>query len=133
VGLICPRDINLEQKLAREMQESEFRDFQRNGISVETQRALKLCFEVLFEQRRMISTAKFEFKRQKLEFHDVFESIDSLRKGYLTAEDFRKFVQSNNNEFRESPAQEIEIFVDSCDLDRDGKVTFKDFYMFFSM
>lgn len=68
-----------------------------------------------------------------MEFHDVFEYIDALRKGYLTAEDFRKFVQSNNNEFRESTLHEIEIFVDSCDLDRDGKVTFKDFYMFFSM
>lgn len=49
VGLICPRDLELEQQLAREMKESEFRDFQRNGISIETQRALKLCFEVLFE------------------------------------------------------------------------------------
>jgi hypothetical protein len=133
VGLICPRDINLEQQLAREMQENEFRDFQRNGISFTTQKVLKYCFEVLFEQRRMLGTAKFEFKRQKVEFHDVFEAIDVMRKGYLTAEDFRKYIQSINTEFRESSIQEVEIFVDSCDLDRDGKVTFKDFYMFFTM
>lgn len=88
---------------------------------------------MLFEQRRMLSTAKYEFKRQKVEFHDVFESIDILRKGYLTADDFRAYIQNNNTEFRESSAAEIEIFVDSCDLDRDGKVTFKDFYMFFTM
>jgi acyl-[acyl carrier protein]--UDP-N-acetylglucosamine O-acyltransferase len=115
------------------MQENEFRDFQRNGISINTQKALRECFEMLFEQRRMLSTAKFEFKRQKVEFHDVFESVDALRKGYLTADDFRTYIQSNNAEFRESPVQEVEIFVDSCDLDRDGKVTFKDFYMFFTM
>ena len=51
VGLVCPRDIRLEQALAREMQEKEFRDFQRNGISLETQMALTECFEMLFEQR----------------------------------------------------------------------------------
>lgn len=81
----------------------------------------------------MLNTAKYQFKRQNVEFHDVFESIDGLRKGFLTSEDFKTYIQGNNPEFRESPAQEVDIFVDSCDLDRDGKVTFKDFYMFFSM
>ena len=132
VGLVCPRDSRLEQALAREMQEKEFRDFQRNGISVETQMALTDCFEMLFQQRRMITIAKVEFKKRNIEFHDVFESIDSMKKGFLTSEDFRAFVTANNTEFAESNLQEVEIFVDSCDLDRDGKVTFKDFYLFFS-
>lgn len=132
VGLVCPRDIRLEQALAREMQEKEFRDFQRSGISLETQMALTECFEMLFEQRRMIKIAKFEFKKRNIEFHDVFESIDGMKKGYLTSEDFRGFVTANNTEFAESALQEVDIFVDSCDLDRDGKVTFKDFYLFFS-
>lgn len=132
VGLVCPRDIRLEQALAREMQEKEFRDFQRNGISLETQMALTECFEMLFEQRRMIKIAKFEFKKRNIEFHDVFESIDAMKKGFLTSDDFRGFITANNTEFAESTLQEIDIFVDSCDLDRDGKVTFKDFYLFFS-
>ena len=133
VGLICPRDMYLEQQLAREMQEKEFRDFQRNGISEATQKALSQCFQMIFQQRRMLCTAKVEFKRQQLEFHDVFESIDLQRKGYLTSDDFKVYIQSHNTEFRQSSAQEVEIFADSCDLDRDGKVTFKDFYMFFTM
>ena len=102
VGLICPRDIRLEQALAREMQEKEFRDFQRNGICVETQMALTECFEMLFEQRRMNKIAKIEFKKRNIEFHDVFESIDGKKKGFLTSEDFLGFITANNAEFSES-------------------------------
>lgn len=77
--------------------------------------------------------AKYGFKEKSVDFHKIFCEIDQLQKGYLEKEDFKFFIKNVRPEFKEGPYDELAIFVRNCDLDKDGKVTFKDFYMFFSL
>jgi Ca2+-binding EF-hand superfamily protein len=87
----------------------------------------------VFECKRVLKESKTNFKEKQLDFHRIFEKIDSQRKGFLMKNDFLDFLQDGIPEFREGEFQELSIFTQKCDLDNDGKVTFKDFYMFFSL
>ena len=94
---------------------------------------LRNVFETLLSSRNVIYNAKIIFKDKNIDFHRIFESVDTLRKGFLLKEDFYKYLVEGIPEFREGEFQELTIFMQKCDLDNDGKVTFKDFYMFFSL
>jgi Ca2+-binding EF-hand superfamily protein len=94
---------------------------------------MREVFQQLFEIRRVTKETKQIFSEKGIDFHKIFEKIDKEMKGFLTKENFYSFLSESMPEFREGDCQELSIFVKKCDLDNDGKVTFKDFYMFFSI
>lgn len=102
-------------------------------ISEQSLTCLKEVFSQLFNSRTIIKEAKYSFKEKGIDFHKVFSEMDQCKKGYLEKEDFKYFIKNLRPEFKEGPYEELTVFIRNCDLDRDGKVTFKDFYMFFSL
>lgn len=106
---------------------------QSSSVSNESFELIKKIVQQIFECKRILKESKLYFKQKNLDFHRIFDKIDSQRKGYLIKDDFLKFLKEGIPEFREGGFQEVNIFTQKCDLDNDGKVTFKDFYMFFSL
>ena len=102
------------------------------GLSADTLALLADCFNKLFSSRKLLIEAKMALREEGIELHETFEEIDSDAKGYLIHKDFLRYLQRRRPDFQESNFEEIGLFMENCDMDRDGKVSFKDFYMFFS-
>jgi len=102
------------------------------GLSQETITLMADCFNKLFSSRKLLIEAKMAFREEGIELHETFEEIDIEAKGYLIHNDFLRYLQRRRPDFQESDFVEIGLFLENCDMDRDGKVSFKDFYMFFS-
>ena len=103
------------------------------GLSPATRDLIKTCFSKLFSLRKMLTTMKQEISASALDLNIVFEQLDTRKRGYLDRTDFSPAIKKVNPEFRESDIQEVDLFTANCDLDRDGMVNFKDFYMYFSL
>lgn len=103
------------------------------GISNDTLKILADCFNRLFSTRKTIIRGKKILKENDIDLNSIFEEIDSGKKGYLEKNDFTNFLKKFSPEFQESGVEEIGLFVNRCDLDRDTRINFKDFYMFFTM
>ena len=133
IEMLKPNDSGFAARLINKMPKNS--GLNPNGLvlSQECTNLLRDVFQTLFESRKVQQAAKLKFKERNLDFHRIFEKIDLQRKGFLVRDDFYQYLKDGINEFREGEFQEVTIFTNLCDLDNDGKVTFKDFYMFFSL
>ena len=125
--MICPRDKSYASLIHKHHPGRPYK-----GLSDETTHLLAECFNKLFASRKLLIQAKQSFKDEQIEFHDAFEEIGESAKGYLIHDDFVNYIRKRKPDYAESDFGEIGLFMENCDLDRDGKITFKDFYMFFS-
>ena len=125
--MLKSRDPHLEASFDRKAP-SDF-----SSISQGTVELIATCFNRLFSLRKTVIKTKRILKESKLDLNLVFEQMDHQGKGFLDKADFLGHLKKAIPEFAESPLGEVGIFVDKCDLDKDGKVNFKDFYMFFSL
>ena len=103
------------------------------GFSPQTQELLTVCFNKLFNLRKTISYAKSNISDLKIDLNELFQELDTRNKGFLDRTDFGPALRKVIPNFRESDIQEVDLFTANCDLDRDGMVNFKDFYMYFSL
>jgi len=102
------------------------------GMSASTRDLVKTCFTKLFSLRKTLGTMKNEINANQIDLNLVFEQLDTRKRGFLDRTDFSPAIKKVYPDFRESDIQEVDLFTANCDLDRDGMVNFKDFYMYFS-
>ena len=69
----------------------------------------------------------------KMDLNVLFGQLDTRNKGFLDRTDFGPALRKVIPNFQESDIQEVDLFTANCDLDRDGMVNFKDFYMYFTL
>lgn len=98
----------------------------------ETLENLVIVFKALIESKRCIETAKQEMANIGVDLSELFDEIDHFQKGFLVKEDFSKLLKNENPGFIELSYEDVDLFVKRCDLDRDGKINFRDFYLHFS-
>lgn len=126
-SMIAPRDPSFQQFLVKKSENPE------TGLTDQgTVEILGECFNKLFASRKLLMEAKLAFKEDNIDFHEAFEEIDVNRKGWIGRDDFEVFLRRRLPEFSESAHNEVLHFIENCDFDQDGKVSFKDFYMFFA-
>lgn len=98
----------------------------------DTVEKLKNVFQSIFKIFKKIKELKNEVKNLGLDLDVIFEELDLFGRGYLTKMDFERIVNQVDKEFSESEFQEIGLFVRRIDLDKDVRVSYKDFYLFFN-
>lgn len=128
VNMIMPNDGNAKNRIFETPQNPEEFKF-----SEATKKLLKETFEVLFESRQEIHNCKKIMKSKGIEIHEVFDVLDISQNEKLSKSEFINFLTEFSPEFKESENHEIELFLKNCDIDKDGFINFKDFYMFFSV
>jgi len=62
-------------------------------------------------------------------YKEMFRMIDTVRKGFLTNEEFRGLLSSVQSQVQLTDP-EIEEVMDDVDKNKDGKVDFSEFYKF---
>lgn len=103
------------------------------GVSQDTVQLLATCFNRLFSSRKTILRGKKILKDNGVDLSGMFEELDGGKKGFLEKKDLVKFLEKFVPEIKESELEEVGLFVNRCDLDRDTRINFKDFYMFFTL
>lgn len=126
-SMIAPRDPSFQQFLVKKSENPETGLTEQSTIAV-----LSECFNKLFASRKLLMEAKLAFKEDNIDFHEAFGEIDVGRKGWIGRDDFEVFLRRRLPDFSESQHNELLHFIENCDFDQDGKVSFKDFYMFFA-
>lgn len=128
VNMVIPSDGNAKNRIFEKPQNPEKFEFTK-----ETKEILKETFDVLFKSRTGINNSKKFLKQSGVEIHEIFDSLDLSQNEKLSKSEFVHFLREYAPDFRESENGEIELFLKSCDIDKDGFINFKDFYMFFSV
>jgi len=85
------------------------------------------------DAKDMIYGAKKVLREKGVEVNQIFDLIDYEQRDELSKAEFERFLFEWVQGFEETPDNEIDVFMKGCDMDRDGVVNFKDFYMFFSI
>lgn len=93
---------------------------------------LAKVFKCLIESKRCIEESKKEMSDNGVDLSELFDEIDEFGKGYLVKEDFSRLLKNDNPGFIELHYEDVDLFVKRCDLDRDGRINFRDFYLHFS-
>ena len=112
---------------------------------------LASMFQRLFTLRRSIFDAKKIIRQENVDLHSVFDELDRRNKGViekkdvsvshfelpcqtivLTLDQIEAFLKSISREF-EGDLSELEVLAYRMDIDKDGAINFKDFYMFFTL
>lgn len=125
--MIIPR----EPQIAATVKTSIPHGFQ--GLSQSTKELMATCFNKLFNLRKTITSIKRTIMHHKMDLNVLFSQLDTRNKGFLDRTDFAPALRKVIPNFQESDIQEVDLFTANCDLDRDGMVNFKDFYMYFSL
>jgi Ca2+-binding EF-hand superfamily protein len=94
----------------------------------------------MFSVRKSLDDAKRLVKLENLDLNILFDLLDEDTKQFVTTRDVN-FVHQVAAFLgkHELPANDrdselvLEALVNDLDVDNDGKVSFKDFYMFFTM
>jgi len=95
-------------------------------LSQEILGIIRNCFEEVFALRSTLQACKRSLKDCGAELHTLFDLIDIGKKGFLELSDFKAAVGDKHTQ------TSINSLFLMTDLDHDGKINFKDFYMFFS-
>ena len=91
----------------------------------------------VFEKQLAIREAVFKIKTRLAEKHVdlnvLFDELNQYKRKALTREDFLAVIERFDKMFFEVKRDEIDFVIKRCDLDSDGKINFRDFYLFFSV
>lgn len=124
--MIVPHDPNVSVNFDR-LPATNF-----EGPSEETLQLLASCFNRLFSIKKTISRTKKILKENSIDLNMMFEVINSRGNGFIQSEDVVRFLTENIHGYKESNLEEVSLFINRCDLDKDSRISFKDFYIFFS-
>lgn len=122
---ICPRDQGKSQRLVNGVHEAK-------KLNSEVIKKVTMVFSTAFEFNRLLSSIKHRMTSEKHLISRAFEQLDQLQKRNLSRSDFEKFAYQHCPKHCSSRFSEIDILFENCDIDKDGDVNFKDFYMYFS-
>jgi hypothetical protein len=89
-------------------------------------------FKELFELKQSLSDMKDSLKKNNIEVHTLFDSISVSNGSNIDGGHISKFLAKNGAEI-EKFRSILYIFVKNCDMDGDGVINFKDFYMFLTV
>ena len=131
VEMISPYDQSYLNMLFKD--DLGLRNHLSNQLALENLDLLREFFNCLLDSKKLFREARMSFKNQGVDFHQIFQAIDQEGKGYLSKNDFEGYVRVFVGDFTESSCEELDIFMKKCDLDADGRISFKDFYMYFSL
>lgn len=123
--MLLPYDGSFAARLLHKKQAPE--------LSKQSLSCLKELFSELFSLTTLIKETRCELYENGVDLHKVFSEMDQTNKGYLDKEDLRCHLQNHINDFKEGPYEELTIFAAKCDLDKDGKIGFVDFFKFLSL
>lgn len=99
-----------------------------------TLRDILTLFQQHLKTREVILEVKQKLSKNNIDISSLFESLDVKNKGFLEKKDFIDLFEKRGKENMNSlHPEEIDLFVSRCDLDGDGKVDYRDFYLFFSL
>ena len=73
-----------------------------------------------------------DLKRERTQVRKVFQDLDGSGVRRLFIEDFERFLRKNSAAYTEDLQGDLGEFFRRCDIDMDGVVSFKDFYIFFT-
>ena len=104
-----------------------------NDFSKKTMLCLARTFKSLISLRKTVQEVKSELRNRRIDLDIVFEEIDLTRRGYLLKVDFERLFSIALPNFKESPAEELGLFVRRIDIDKDTRINYRDFYLFFSL
>ena len=62
----------------------------------------------------------------------MFQDLDGSGVRKLFVEDFERFLRRNSGAYMEDLQGDLGELFRRCDIDMDGTVSFKDFYIFFT-
>jgi len=113
-------------------EESTFGDLSesKGSLEKETIEDVKEAFAKLFESRAKLTEARGILRDNNVEFHRMFDVIDLQKRGFVDHTDYQAILQ--DHEIWDVDIQAVKNFTVINDLDKDGKISFKDFYMYFS-
>lgn len=98
-----------------------------------TMRDILTVFEQHLKTREVILEVKQQIAEADLDLSMLFEELDVGKNGFLDKENFLNMFKKHDSNFNELPTEEVDFFVSRCDLDGDGRINFRDFYLFFSL
>lgn len=127
VEILSPVDQSLSLVLTQRNEK-----FEMGNFTPEVVVKLRDVFKTIFEIFKKIKEVKSEVKKIGLDLDVIFEELDLFGRGYLSKMDFERIIGNVDEKFIESKFDEIGLFVRRIDLDKDAKVNYKDFYLFFN-
>lgn len=98
-----------------------------------TMRDILTVFEFQLKTREIILQIKRELSEAHVDLCLLFEGLDKEKNGYIEKKDFYEIFAKFDKDFNKLACEEIQFFIERCDLDGDGKINFRDFYLFFSL
>jgi Ca2+-binding EF-hand superfamily protein len=126
VEMLCPLDNTYALKIdENDASSTEFNETTLHGIG--------RCFKRLIEIRGVMLEVREFIRNNLIDLDALFEEIDLFQRGYLTKIDFERILTIVLPDYKESALEEIGIFMRRVDLDKDTRVNYKDFYLFFSV
>ena len=99
----------------------------------QVEEVLVLAFRTLLEAKTALDMKKKEMGELGVEVNQIYDDIDENQTEELRAEEFFSLFKRNGVEYSESGLAEMGVFLRDCDIDRDGVISFKDFYLYFSL
>lgn len=127
VEILSPVDHNLLLRITQRSKSSTDR-----MISTASNKKLKVVFKIIFDIFRKIKEMKQEIKEVSVSIDEIFENLDHFKRGHLNKTDFERLINRIDSEYKESEVEEIGLLVRRIDLDKDTRVNYKDFYLFFN-
>lgn len=72
------------------------------GMSAATRDLVKTCFTKLFSLRKVLGAIKLEINANQTDLNQIFEQLDTRKRGFLDRTDFSPAIKKVYPEFRES-------------------------------
>lgn len=124
--LVRPHDKSSEYLMTKKLNERP------KNLDEKTKKIIDSLFTKLVEFNRFYLALKQELTEDVHLLNVLFESIDERGTRSLGKNDFLNFLQKSGIDTNFSRYGEFDIFFKECDLDKDGVVSFTDFYVYFS-
>lgn len=98
-----------------------------------TMRDILTVFEQHLKTREVILGVKHQLAEKDVDLSELFERLDLKRQGFIDKGTLLGLIQKRDPKFSEIASEELDFFIERCDLDADGRINFRDFYLFFSL
>ena len=81
---------------------------------------------------KILDFLRSDLKRERAQIRKIFQTIDFSGVRKLFIEDFERFLAKNSGAYTKDLQEDLGELFRRCDIDMDGTVSFKDFYIFFT-
>lgn len=98
-----------------------------------TMNDVREMFEKQVILRELLFNIRMDLSDQGIDLEQVFEALDLASSGYLLKDDIAKILEMDSRSSLEKRDGEVNLVFDLLDFDCDGRISFKDFFMTFSI